>query len=62
MEDQTTLQQTCKSGIYWIVEKGDTFYLISRRMNIPLEKLLEANPGMDPKNLQIGSKICIPLA
>jgi len=51
----------CESGIYWIVEEGDTFYLISLKLNIPLQKLLEANPDLDPKNLQIGSKICIPV-
>lgn len=54
-------QKTCASGVYWIVEEGDTLYLISRKLNIPLEKLMEANKDIDPKNLQIGSKICIPL-
>ncbi len=54
-------QKPCPSGVFWIVEEGDTFYLISRKLNIPLEKLLAANPGIDPENLQIGSKICIPL-
>lgn len=53
-------QKPCDSGIYWIIEEGDTLWLISRKMNIPLKKILTANPGIDPENLQIGSKICLP--
>ncbi len=62
MKKKTSAQQNCPSGVYWIVAPGDTLYLISRQLNIPLEKLFEANPGIDPKNLQIGSKICIPFS
>lgn len=61
MKDKTSSQQVCASGVYWIVEKGDTLYLISRKLNIPLEKLFQANPGINPRNLRIGSKVCIPL-
>nr|WP_198360554.1 MULTISPECIES: LysM domain-containing protein [Thermincola] len=50
----------CPSGIYWEVSPGDTLYLIAKKLNIPLKKLLAANPDVDPRNLQIGSKICIP--
>jgi len=53
-------QITCPSGVYWIIDKGDTLYLISRKLNIPLEKLLSVNPGVNPENLQVGDKICIP--
>lgn len=53
-------QKPCDSGIYWIIEEGDTLWIISRKLNIPLEKILAVNPDVDPKNLQIGSKICIP--
>jgi len=55
-------QKDCPSGVYWIVEPGDTLYLISRKLNVDLKKLIAANPGIQPKNLQIGSKICIPVS
>ncbi|MHB9096164.1 MAG: LysM peptidoglycan-binding domain-containing protein [Eubacteriales bacterium] len=61
MRRKKPLKQPCESGIFWIVEEGDTLYLISRKLRVPLEKILQANPGIDPQNLQIGSKICIPL-
>ena len=61
MRKKRVQQLPCESGVYWIVEEGDSFYLISRKLNVPLEKLLKVNPGLDPKNLQIGSKICIPV-
>ncbi|WP_418790331.1 LysM peptidoglycan-binding domain-containing protein [Phosphitispora sp. TUW77] len=54
-------QQKCPGQVYWIIEPGDTFWTISRALNIPLEEILKANPGIDPYNLQIGSKICVPL-
>jgi len=53
-------QKPCDSGIYWIIEEGDTLWLISRKMDIPMKKLLAANPDVDPANLKIGSKICLP--
>ena len=54
-------QQKCPSEVYWIIDYGDTFYKISKELNIPMEKLLEANPNIDPYNLQVGSKICVPV-
>ncbi len=56
-----SLQQECPGQVYWIIEPGDTFWKISRTLNIPLEDILRANPGIDPRNLQIGSKVCVPL-
>ncbi len=61
MRRKRSVQIPCPSGVYWIIEEGDTIFLISRKLNVPLEKLLQANPGVDPDNLQIGSKICIPV-
>ena len=60
MNGKHQAETPCPSGIFWIVEEGDTFYLISRRLNIDLKKLMAANPGINPQNLKIGSRICIP--
>ncbi|WNC15307.1 3D domain-containing protein [Brevibacillus brevis] len=43
------------------VKEGDTFYLISKRYNVPLESVLKANPGVDPQNLQLGQTIQLPV-
>ena len=47
-------------GILYTVKPGDTMYGIARMFNIPVEELLRANPGVDPNNLSVGQKICIP--
>lgn len=60
MRKKKTQEQQCPSAVFWIVEEGDTLFMISRKLNVPMEKLLEANPGINPENLQIHSKICIP--
>lgn len=44
------------------VNKGDTFYQIARFFNIPLDDLLEANPGVDPDAMSAGQTLCIPVS
>ncbi len=53
------LPNNCNGSMYQI-NHGDTLYLIARRHNISIELLLQANPSIDPYNLQVGSAICIP--
>lgn len=53
-------QKRC-NGIIHEVKKGDSLYTISREHNVPLESVMLANPDVDIYNLQIGSKICVPM-
>jgi len=48
------------SYVIYVVQPGDTLWKISRRYRTTIEELIKANPGIDPNNLQIGQKICIP--
>jgi LysM repeat protein len=48
------------SYIVYVIQHGDTLWKISRRYRTTIEELIKANPGIDPNNLQIGQKICIP--
>ncbi|MDA8226935.1 MAG: LysM domain-containing protein [Desulfitobacterium hafniense] len=50
----------CPSGVYWIIEPGDSFWKISRAMGVPLWKLIQANPQFKPWNLPVGGRVCIP--
>ena len=45
-----------------IVTKGDTLYSISRRYDIPLKDLIEANSLRAPYSLKVGQKLNIPSA
>lgn len=51
----------CPGGNFYTIRAGDTLFAISRRFNVSLDDLLEANPGIDPNRLMIGQRICIPL-
>ncbi|OEF96643.1 peptidase M14 [Desulfuribacillus alkaliarsenatis] len=42
------------------IQPGDTMYLIARRFNVPLDKIIAANPQIDPQRLQVGQIIYIP--
>jgi len=53
-------EQTCPSGIFWVVAAGDTLYKIAQANNTSVRKLLELNPNVNPNNLQIGQNICLP--
>lgn len=44
-----------------IVKSGDTLYELSKKYDIPLQKIIDANPQIsDPNELQVGQKVKIP--
>ena len=43
------------------VRQGDTLFLLSQRYSTDLGAIQTANPGLDPRNLQVGQVITIPL-
>ncbi|MFD3260688.1 LysM peptidoglycan-binding domain-containing protein [Paenibacillus lentus] len=44
-----------------IVKKGDTLFDLSKKYNVPLQKLIEANPQIsNPDELSVGMKVKIP--
>ncbi|MBN2069061.1 MAG: LysM peptidoglycan-binding domain-containing protein [Opitutales bacterium] len=48
-----------EEGIY-IVQAGDMLGKIASKFHTTVDKLIEANPGIDPRRLQIGQRILIP--
>lgn len=62
IEDIDPMEPTepeCK-GILYTVEKGDTLYMIAKMHRVSLNAIMEANPDIDPYNLRVGMKLCIP--
>ena|GEM_PF-758624 len=55
------VQQQCPENHYpYVIQAGDTLYSISRRLEVSLDRILAANPGINPNRLMIGQVICIP--
>jgi len=52
----TTERRTTQGGTY-TVKVGDTLGGISEKTGVPVEKLLELNPDLDPQALVSGQKI-----
>lgn len=50
----------CPGGRIHVVARGDTLFRIAQRYDISFRALVDANPGIDIENLQIGQEICIP--
>ena len=44
----------------YVVKKGDSFYLISHKLGVPLRDLLAANRDIHPARLMVGDVLCIP--
>ena len=43
------------------VQAGDSLYNISRKFNITLDDIYNANPGISPNTIYVGQQICIPM-
>jgi LysM repeat protein len=53
----------CKrcNGIVHEIKRGDTLYTLSRLYNVSVGNIMRENKGINPYNLMIGEKICIPM-
>ena len=49
------------NGSYYRVKRGDTIYFISRNYDVPIQEIRRANPGINVFNLEVGSRLCIPM-
>ncbi|MFY9134831.1 MAG: LysM peptidoglycan-binding domain-containing protein [Bacillota bacterium] len=61
-EVETRQTPACPGGFLYEIRAGDTFYALARRYGTTVEAITAANPGVDPRRLQIGQLICIPVA
>ncbi len=46
----------------YVIQRGDSFYTIGKKLNVSMKAIQEANPNVNPSKLQIGQKIVIPAA
>lgn len=53
-------QIPCPGGFLYTILAGETFFSLARRYGIAVDALLAANPGVDPDQLRVGQRICIP--
>ncbi len=42
------------------IRRGDTMYAIANRNNLDLGRLRQANPGVNPRTLQVGQRLQLP--
>ncbi|GAB6098149.1 hypothetical protein JCM16358_00280 [Halanaerocella petrolearia] len=51
----------CPNGTLYTIRPGDSLYNLAQRFEITVESIINANPNIDPNNLQEGQQICIPI-
>lgn len=54
------LEPFLKGYTNYTIRPGDTLYYISDNFGTNVNRILTANPGLDPYNLQIGEEIIVP--
>ena len=51
----------CPAGLYsYIIQDGDTLWLLAQRFRTSVEAIMAVNPGINPANLFVGQVICVP--
>ena len=61
MSDNTTTRPDDTSCAYtYTVKRGDSFYLIARRLGVPLRDLMNANPCLAPDDFSQGVTVKLP--
>ncbi|MBI5666380.1 MAG: LysM peptidoglycan-binding domain-containing protein [Chloroflexi bacterium] len=56
----TTVPYTSPTPLVYVVQQGDTLLSVARQFGVPVTVLETANPGLDPRSLQIGQMLIIP--
>jgi murein DD-endopeptidase MepM/ murein hydrolase activator NlpD len=56
----TFAQDQQPSNPVYVVQSGDTFYIIALKFGLTVDDLTAANPQIDPNMLSIGSEVVIP--
>lgn len=51
----------CPTLNFYVIQNQDTLSAIAKAFQIPLNLLLQANQGVNPKALRIGQMICLPI-
>jgi LysM repeat protein len=51
---------TAGNSRYHVLAKGETLYALSRKYNVKVNKIMEANQFKDPNHLAVGTKVYIP--
>ncbi len=45
---------------YHVLQKGESIYSLSRKYDVPVDQIIEANPGIDIYDLPVGTELAIP--
>lgn len=54
-------ERRCPRGtVPYTIKQGDTLEAIARRFHTSVQRILKENPSLDPKNLIVGERICVP--
>lgn len=56
----TCVAATAGAATPYTASEGDTFWKLSKRFDIPVEKIVKFNPDVNPRNVYAGLKLTLP--
>jgi len=56
-EAEAMINENVEEAVFYTVVSGDSFWMIAEESDIPLSKLIELNPDMNPERIWPGNKI-----
>jgi LysM repeat protein len=60
-DQDVSISQACPGGFFYNIAAGDTLYALAARYGTTVDAIMRANPGLNPNQLFIGQRICIPV-
>lgn len=61
LDQDVSVSQACPGGFFYTIAAGDTLYALAARYGTTIDAIMRANPGLNPNQLFIGQRICIPV-
>ena len=61
LNSQNNSCNNCSAGqIPYTIRSGDTLWTLAQSYGTTVDEILKLNPGIEPENLQVGQRLCIP--
>lgn len=59
-EEELKKEKDSERYNYHVLKKGESVYSLSRRYDVPEDKIIEANPGINIYDMPVGTELAIP--
>ncbi len=59
-EEKAVEEKDTERFVYHVLQKGESIYSLSRKYDVPEDRVIESNPGIDIYDIPVGTELAIP--